>query len=416
MSATTTPAGAVPTIAMLVRERARRAPDAVAVRWKRHGIWCEVTWAQYRDDVRDTAQMLRDLGVGAGDRVAVLADNRYQWLLTDVATVALHGVTVAVDPTAEPDAVAAVLSGAAVTVVVAEDEEQIDKVLAAGETAGLRHIVYLHDRGVRSRYADARLRHWDEAVADARAGADHGGRRTTTDPLANMPDQVAADTVVTLAVSPDDRRTAPHLAVSAGDVDALVDRLGAGMTPPPSERDRVLPLVSLADCHERLMSTWIGAAAGVQVHFAESVTTVGHDLREVQPTIVVAPPVVWERLATDIDRRLRGTTWLKRWVWRLWSPLRGARAWPENRASPENGTWPADGAPLEADSSAGPAPNRVTRVLGHLIVYRALREQIGMRHVRHAVCSGPVSPATSRLLRGIGVPLEETETELTGTL
>ena len=137
MSATTTPAGAVPTIAMLVSERARRAPDAVAVRWKRHGIWCEVTWAQYRDEVRDTARMLRDLGVGAGDRVAVLADNRYQWLLTDVATVALHGLTVALDPTAEPDAVAAALSGAAVTVVVAEDDEQIDKVLAAGEIAGL---------------------------------------------------------------------------------------------------------------------------------------------------------------------------------------------------------------------------------------------------------------------------------------
>lgn len=387
MSTTGTPVRAVPTIASLVADRARRDPKAVAVRWKHRGIWHEISWARYHDDAQEAAHMLRHLGLGPGGRMAVVSENRYQWLLADVASAALRAVTVGVDPAAEATLVADVLSATSPTVVIAENQEQVDKVLAAGgRVPGLRHIVYLDDRGVRDRYEDPRLRHWDDAMADA------GSIPTGGAPAARTGES-PADAVVTLIGGVG---TPPDVTVSAGEVAAVLDRLlSGGITPPPSQRDRVLPFTSLADAHERLFSTWLGAAAGLEVHFAEAITTVRHDLWQVQPTIVFAPPAVWERLAADIDRRLRGATRVKRWVWRA------ARAV----------------ALRSATAAAGDRPARVAGVahaIGHVVVYRALRDRIGMRHVRYAVCAGAVAPEVLRLFRGLGVPLEQIDRDLFG--
>jgi long-chain acyl-CoA synthetase len=139
----------------------------------------------------------------------------------------------------------------------------------------------------------------------------------------------------------------------------------------------------------------LGAAAGVEVHFAEAITTVRHDLRQVQPTIVFAPPAVWERLAADIDRRLRGATRLKRWVWRV------ARAVALRNAA--------------AAAATGDQPRAsVAQAVGHVLVYRPLRDRIGMRHVRYAACAGAVAPEVLRLFHGLGVPLAAHDGDLTG--
>ena len=97
---------AVTTVPSRIRERALAAPERVALREKRFGIWQEVTWRDYWEQVELAAHGLTALGVAPGDRVAVHSENRPEWLYADVATVAVRAVTVGLYPTNPPAEVA----------------------------------------------------------------------------------------------------------------------------------------------------------------------------------------------------------------------------------------------------------------------------------------------------------------------
>src|SRR5690606_5456737 len=153
MTVTTAPAAAtaaehrspaVTTLATLVRDRAAREPDLVAMRHKDLGIWQEVTWRSYWDTVQTVAHALLDLGVEPGDRIAIHSASRPEWLYTAVAAVAVRACSVGLYPTNPPAEVAYLLSHSGAKVLVAEDQEQVDKALAvADQCPDLAHIVYI---------------------------------------------------------------------------------------------------------------------------------------------------------------------------------------------------------------------------------------------------------------------------------
>jgi long-chain acyl-CoA synthetase len=381
VSGTQAPPATTPTIAAQVRDRAQRTPDQVAVRWKRRGIWNEVTWTRYWHDAEAAARMLLALGLEPGGRVVILSENRYEWLLADTATVAAGGVTVGIDAAAAWSIARDVIARTDPAVVIAENQEQLDKVLGIADDLPHAHIVYVDARGIDDRrYTHPRLHHWDVATAAA-------PQHTHTETVARRIDAAHAGTVV--ALLPDLGGTAKvrDVALSAADVAAMVDRVGHDVAPAPSAQDLVLPFTSLADRDERLLTAWLNAAAGVQVHFAESLSTVRGDLREAQPTIVFAPAQAWERLLAGVDGRLAGASRFKRWMWRAWRPV-----------AVRVGAARAAGDDL-------PAALRARAAAGNLLVFRALRARIGMRHVRHAAFTGPLPAEVRHLLVGIGVPL-----------
>ena len=120
---------AVATVPARVRRRALETPEVVALREKRFGIWQEVSWRRYWEQVELAAHGLAALGVEPGDRVAIHSENRAEWLYTDVATVALRAMTVGLYPTNPPAEVAYLLADSGAKVLVAEDQEQVDKAL-----------------------------------------------------------------------------------------------------------------------------------------------------------------------------------------------------------------------------------------------------------------------------------------------
>ena len=118
------------TLATRIRDRAQEHPTRVAMREKDFGIWREVTWQSFWDTAQTVAHALLALGVEPGDRVAIHSENRPQWLYTDIATVAVRGTTVGLYPTNPPPEVGYLLSHSGAKVLVAEDQEQVDKALA----------------------------------------------------------------------------------------------------------------------------------------------------------------------------------------------------------------------------------------------------------------------------------------------
>ena len=137
------------TLVGTVRRRAMASPDGVAMRAKRLGIWRGITWADYADHVDLVGHALLSLGIEAGDRVAIHSENRPEWLFADLGTNAVRGITVGLYPTNPATEVAYLLADSGARILIAEDQEQIDKaLLVESQCPTLEHIIYLDPRGV----------------------------------------------------------------------------------------------------------------------------------------------------------------------------------------------------------------------------------------------------------------------------
>jgi long-chain acyl-CoA synthetase len=381
---------AATTIASRVRERAGRTPDLVAMREKDFGIWHEVTWAGYWDAVQTVAHGFLALGVEPGDRVAVHSENRREWLYADVAAVAVRAVTVGLYPTNPPPEVAYLLAHSGAKVLVAEDQEQVDKALEVVDRCpDLRRIVYLEPRGIRHRYTHPALLSWDDFLA---LGAGH--RAAHPHAVDERMAAAAPDDIATLIYTSGTTGPPKGVMLSVSNVDFAIRTLvdGGGFTsPPPGPRDISLSYLPLCHVAERIFTVWFNAGAGVQVHFGESIATVQSDLREVQPTILFGVPRIWEKLLAGIMIRLTGASRVKRLHARLW--LRVA-----DRI----------GSRLVARGGRHSALTRLAYAVGWVFFFRALRERIGVRRVRYAASgAAPIAPEVLKFFMGIGVPMHE---------
>ncbi|NRQ39592.1 AMP-binding protein [Nonomuraea sp. NN258] len=378
------------TIVTRVRDRAASAPDAVAMRHKDFGIWQEVTWAGYWTHVELVAHALLALGVEPGDRVAVHAENRPEWLFADLGTVAVRGITVGLYPTSPPAEVAYLLADSGAKILIAEDQEQVDKALAVrDECPGLLRIVYLEPRGIRGRYHDPLLMSWPELLA---LGAEH--RAEHPHAVARRMDEAAPDDVMTLVYTSGTTGPPKGVMLTVGNVEFAVGTLvlGGGFTsPPPSERDLTLSYLALCHVAERAFTVWFNAASGVQVNFAESIDTVQANLREVQPTILFGVPRIWEKILAQVNIRIDSASLLKRALTRFWL-----------RVADRIGTT------LVATGGRHTFWTRLLYALGWVFCYRALRERLGMRRVRYAASgAAPIAPEVLKFYMGIGIAMHE---------
>ncbi len=379
----------VRTLVQCVQDNALRLGDAVCLREKRFGIWHDITFADYWAQVELFAHGLATLGVGPGDVVAIHSENRPEWLYTDVATNALRAISTGLYPTNPPAEVRYLLQDSGARVLVAEDQEQVDKALEVeADCPALEWIVVLEPRGVRE-YSHPRLVHVADLLEQAR-------RHLADDP--NLLDRHAAeareDDVATLiytsgTTGPPKGAMLTHRNVTFA-MDVLI-RQGGIFSPPPTGDDVLLSYLPLCHVAERAATTWTNAEAGVVVHFAESIDTVQVNLREVQPTLFFAVPRIWEKIHGGILVRMAVASPLKRlafgFAMLLARRIGRELAWRQGRHS-----W----------------RTRLLHAIGHVLVFRAIRDRVGLRRVR-ASGSGaaPIAPEVLEFFAGIGVLVTE---------
>jgi long-chain acyl-CoA synthetase len=135
------------TLPQALARQARDEPARIALRQKEHGIWKPLTWADYHRRAVRVGLGFRAAGLGEGGHVGVLAENRVEWVLSQLGAGLVGAVTVGVYPTSPTVEVAYVLEHADAEIVVCEDQEQSDKVLEARDRLPrLRRIVVMERR------------------------------------------------------------------------------------------------------------------------------------------------------------------------------------------------------------------------------------------------------------------------------
>jgi long-chain acyl-CoA synthetase len=382
--------GAV-TVASLARDWATRAPTQVAMREKDFGIWHEHTWADTWASIEDAAFGLLALGVQPGDRVSIHSEDRPEWVVLDLATVAVRGVTVGFYPTNPMAEVEYLLGDCGACVHFAEDQEQFDKVagLDRSRIPNLRTIIFVEPRGMLGA-EDDRLLFWDSFIE---LGREY--RKSHPTEVADRMAAATGDDVMTLVYT--SGTTGPpkgamltntNAAFSIGKVVNSEGRIPGG---PPRPDDDIVTYLPLCHVAERIFSTWTMVGSGPVLNFAESIETVNDNLREVQPTIFFAVPRIWEKLHAISLIKANDATWFKQRVLRFGLGL----------ASRIGRIKVAHGGEHTMSS-------RLMAALGWVILFRAMRERLGLRRCRYAGSgAAPIAPEVLEFFIGIGVPVYE---------
>ncbi len=367
-------------------------PDLVALREKDYGIWQEITWAEYWEQVSLAAHGLLALGVEVGDRVSIHSEDRPEWVILDMATVAVRGVNVGLYPTNPAAEVQYLLSDSGAAVHLAEDQEQADKLMEVIETLPhLRKIIHAEPRGFRSYRNDPRFIFWE---AFLELGRQH--REENPAAVEERMAEARADDVMTLVYTSGTTGPPKGAMLDNANVEycfeALIKaphRMPGDVGPGPS--DEILTYLPLCHVAERIFSTWTSAAAGTTLNFAESIETVQENLREVQPTLFFGVPRIWEKLHATVLIKGRDATRFKR----AFMSFAAAMARTVGRQRVKNG-------------GNHTLLSRVLFLIGYPLVFRALRERIGLRRVRWAgTGAAPIAPEVIEFFHGLGVNLYE---------
>jgi long-chain acyl-CoA synthetase len=351
-----------------------------------------VSWAVYRTRVRDFAHGLAQLGVRAGDVVAVLGDNRPEWLISELAVQSLGACVVGVYPTSVGEEIVHILTMAEVRVVVAEDQEQVDKLIRLWDRLdSVETVIFYDPRG---------LEHYHEDFLLEFTAVEATGRRYEQAHPDWLDNQVAAgqagDVAVVCTTSGTTAR--PKLALlshrnllSMGRSLMAIDPLRMG--------DRYVSFLPFAWIGEQMLTLACGLQAGFTVSFPEEANTVRADMREIGPDVMFSPPRIWEDMLSSVQVRVGEAGWLKRATF-AWGHGVAARA--ADRRADGNRVRPLD---------------RLLLLLADLVALRPVREQLGLTRVKRCYTGGaPLGPDVFRFFHAIGVNLKQIygQTEICG--
>lgn len=369
------------TMPKLLRLHGRAHGTDVALREKDYGIWRSITWAQYHDRVRAIALGLAGLGVARGQVVALIGDNRPDWVMGEVAAHALRAMSLGIYRDALDEEVAYLVTHADVHVVFTEDEEQVDKLLNLGDRIPtVRHIVFSDPRGMR-KHEDSRLLNIADLVAagEAAHAADPGAWDRMVDATNGQ------DTAVLCTTSGTTARPKLAMLPAANLLRHCASYLRFDPKGPEDEYVSVLPLPWIM---EQVYALGFSLVSRMKVNFVEETETMMADFREIGPTFVLFAPRVWESIAADVRARIMDASPLKRRMFELGMKL-GLAALEKGQKSP----------------------------LADALLFRALRDRLGFSRLISAATGGAaLGPDTFKFFLALGVPLRQLygQTELIG--
>jgi long-chain acyl-CoA synthetase len=279
--------------------------DRVALRYRDpdHDAWEGFSWAELLEKVQHVAAGLIDLGIGRGDRVALLSNSRWEWAVTDLATLSIGAITVPIYQSNTPDEVWYVLDDSGAEVVIAEDREQIGKLMEIRpRLPRLRHAVLL----------DGKVKIEDFLVSWKRL-EERGAKR-----LADAPGCVTA---LLEQVGHDDPATFVYTSGTTGRPKGVVltqrnlvfESVALRSVLDAGPRDETLLFLPMAHIFARV--GYLGfLELGYTVCFAESIDRLMGNLPEVKPTFVFSVPRIYEKVYDKIVSGVQKGSRLKRWI------------------------------------------------------------------------------------------------------
>jgi long-chain acyl-CoA synthetase len=373
----------VKTLPQSLKAITARQPERIAMRMKDYGIWHDITWAEYYENVKKVAMGLHALGVKRGDHVAIVGENKPEWLFSAMGVMSLGGIFVGVYTT-NPVAECEYVVGHSESVVFfCEDEEQFDKALACRErTPHLKKMIVWDMEGLRH-FDDPMLMSFDDLlVLGNKTDKENPGlfERIVSEGKA----EETASIIYTSGTTgpPKGAMIAHKNYLWISEQNEKITRMNVN--------DETISFLPLNHVYEQIFDLMMHMRAGHIVNFTENTDTVMNDLRNVSPTLFHAVPRIWEKYHSAIVLKMADATWLKRTIF--------------NTAYKIGSMYNT----RKLAKKSIPFYLFIAYWISYFSVFWKLKERLGFDRVRLGISgAAPISHEILKFFQSIGIPIRE---------
>jgi long-chain acyl-CoA synthetase len=380
------------TLPYYILENLRKNPEKTALREKDFGIWQETTWEEFAEKIVRLAMYLESLGLQRGENISIIGDNKPEWVIAELAAQLLGAVPIGIYQDSVTAEVQYLLQASESAIMVAEDQEQVDKALEIlDDLPRIRKIIYYDDRGM-YQYNNDILIFFEEAIASFQAD----GKRVKTY-LEEKISTLALDDIAVMCTT-SGTTGKPKLAM-------LTHRNLLFMTESLAEADPKYPndefvsFLPLPWMGEQMMCVVSALRFGFTVNFPESAETMQADMKEIGPNFVFSPPRVWENMASSVQVKIMDAAPFKRLVYNKLLPIGYKYAECKfNKMEPGFGL-------------------KLAYRIAYLTLFRKLKERLGFSFLRSAMTGGAaLGPDTFKFFHALGINLKQIygQTEIAG--
>ncbi len=381
------------TFPKLLRYQAKRLGDRkVALREKEFGIWQEYTWKEYYTRVKHFALGLISLGLKKGDKVSIIGDNRPEWVMAELAAQSVGAVPLGIYQDSTLKEVAYVIDHSDSTFVVAEDQEQVDKVLdMMDQLPKVKYVIYTDPRGMRN-YNQPFLLDFKEVELFGREL-----EAKEPDLFDKMVDETSWEDLALICYTSGTTGFPKGALLSYRNMLSMAKNLNE--VDPKREDDDFVSFLPLAWIGEQMMSVSSALLIGFTVNFPEEPETVQENIREIGPHVMFSPPRIWENMNSTVQVKILDATPFKRFMYNLMLPI---------------GYQYAD---YKFQKKTPPLSLKIKYKLAYWLLFRALKDRLGLLRIRTAYTGGAaLGPDVFRFFHAIGVNLKQIygQTEISG--
>jgi long-chain acyl-CoA synthetase len=374
---------AIKTLPKALLNIVEKQPNHIAMRRKDYGIWHDITWTDYLENVKHVTLGLHALGVQYKEHVAIIGENRPEWLYSALGIVCAGGAWVGVyttNPVAECEYV---VGHSDAVVYICEDEEQLDKALAfRDKTPKLRKLIVWEMEGLKH-YEDPMLMSFDQLL-------ELGKEEDRKNPgLFMQLTELAKSEDIAGIIYTSGTTGPPKGALLAHEGYLWVGQAAQAIMPATNE-DETISFLPLNHVYEQIFDMMFHLTVGHIVNFTENTDTVMADMQEISPTIFHAVPRIWEKYYSGIVLKMADATWLKRTLYKI-ALMIGTRY--NNRALTKKKV---------------PLHLALAYHLAYFTVFWKLKERLGFDRVRIGVSgAAPISHEILKFFQSIGIPIRE---------
>jgi len=377
---------------LLVRNAEVFGDRKIAMREKEFGIWQEYSWKEYHDHVKYFSLGLVSLGLQAGDKVAIIGDNRPEWVWGEVASQAAGAVPLGLYQDSTLKEVSYIIDHSDASFVLAEDQEQVDKILDMKEQLPkVRYIIYSDPRGMRG--------YKQPFLLDFKEVENFGRELEQRDPglFAKNVASTGYEDLAFICYTSGTTGFPKGAMLSFRNFLSMASNLME--VDGKFEKDEFVSFLPLAWIGEQMMCLSSALLTGFTVNFPEKPETVQENIREIGPTIMFSPPRIWENMTSTVQVKVMDASALKRRMYSWALPVGYAYSDAVFR------------------KEEIPALLRLKQRLAYALVFRALKDRLGLLRIRSASTGGAaLGPDVFKFFNAMGVNLKQIygQTEISG--
>jgi len=380
------------TLPQLLAALAKKTPDKTAMRERIFGIWQPITWQGLYDHVKYFSLGLISLGLNEHETIAIIGDNRPEWVIAELAAQAAGAKAIGIYQDAVVSEMIYILHHADVSIIVVEDQEQVDKILEMwDDLKGVRKVIYYDPKGLRN-YTEDFLMDFTEV--------EELGRVYHRESPEEFDMRVSEGKETDLAILSTTSGTTgnPKLAMLTH---KNLTSMGKNLmdVDPMDPDDEFVSFLPLAWIGEQMMSLGCGLQIGFTINFPEEPETVQHNIREIGPQVMFSPPRIWENMVSQVQVKIEDSSKIKKFFYNWAMPIGYEMA--DTRFKKQSPGFSL----------------KIKYFLANALVFSTIKDHLGLRHLKRAYTGGAaLGPDVFRFYHALGVNLKQIygQTEISG--